>query len=168
MKKLLLIVVAILAIAGFTYHYFSAPKILERRLDSLLDSLSFGAITLKDMDQEGEQFASHFAAEVEFSGSGNSIISGTVTPSEMKALYLEKFRTASKTSQAKRTGDFSVQLKAPDRAEMDATISLEVILRDNTSYPQSMPASFLWIKNDGKWVISEVQMREPLGGQINL
>lgn len=167
MKKLLFILVAILAIAGFSYYYFSAPKVLERRLDSLLASLSFGTITLKDMDKEGDNFASHFASEVEFSGAGNSIISGTVSPADMKEMYLIKFRTAAKSSQAERTGDFYVKLRAADEAEMDVTISMDIILRDNLSYPQEMPARLIWKKENGSWVISEVQMREPLEQELN-
>ena len=162
MKKLLFILVAILGIAGFTYYYFSAPKVLERRLDSLLSTLSFGTLSFGDMEKEGDKFASHFATEVEFSGAGNSIIAGSVGPDDMRELYLKQFRTAAKSSQAKRTGDFFVKLRAADRAEMDATIQLDIILRDNSSYKQVMPARLIWRKEGGKWVITEAQMQAPV------
>lgn len=162
MKKLLFIFAAILTIAGFSYYYLSTPKVLERRLDSLLSSLSFGSVSLKDTDKEAENFSSHFAEEVVFSGSGNEIISGTVSANEMREMYLNKFRAATKSSQAKRTGDFSVKLQAADRAEMDVTIELKIILRDNVSYPQTMPARLAWKKAGGNWVIAEVQLQNPL------
>lgn len=167
MKKFLSLVGVILALAGFSYYYLSAPKVLERRLDSLLGSLSFGAITLKDMEKEGQDFASHFAPQIEFSGAGNSIIAGTVSSAEMKELYLLKFRPAVKSSQAKRTGDFFVKLKSADRAEMDVTISMDIVLRDNTAYPQTVPSRLIWIKEGGTWLISEVQLREPVEEGLN-
>ena len=141
MKKLLFLLVAVLAIAGFSYYYFSTPKILERRLDSLLDSLSFGTVSLGSVEKDADDFASHFAPEIEFSGSGNSIIMGTVSPDDLRALYLNQYRAAAKNSQAKRTGDFHVELTAADQAEMDATIELTTVLRDNTSYPQDYSSS---------------------------
>lgn len=162
MKKLLLTLAAILGIAGFTYYYFSAPKTLERRLDSLLSSLSFGVVTLKDMDKEADNFASHFAEEVIFSGSGNEIISGTVSTNELREMYLEQFRIAAKSSQASRIGDFSVKLQAANQAEMDTTIELKIILRDNTSYPQTMPARLIWKKTGRSWVITEIKLQDPL------
>ena len=115
------------------------------------------------MDKEADKFASHFAPEVEFSGAGNSIIAGTVGPAEMRELYLNQFRAASKSSQAKRSGDFYVKLRAADRAEMDATIQLDVILRDNMSYKQTMPVRLIWKKEGGEWVITEAQMQDPVG-----
>ena len=162
MKKLLFVLIAILGIAGFTYYYFSAPKVLERRLDSLLSTLSFGAISFGDMDKEADKFASHFAEEVEFSGSGNSIIAGSVGPAEMRELYLNQFRAAAKSSQAKRSGDFYVKLRAADQAEMDATIQLDIILRDNVSHKQTMPVRLIWKKKGGKWVITEAQLQDPV------
>ncbi|MGJ8723151.1 MAG: hypothetical protein ACSHYB_01230 [Roseibacillus sp.] len=168
MKKFLFLLMAILGLAGFAYYYFSAPKVLERRLESLLGTLSFGTISLADMDKEADKFAAHFASEVEFSGSGNSIISGTVSPAEMRELYLIKFRTAAKSSQAKRTGDFFVKLQAADQAEMDATIQLDIILRDNVSYPQTMPVRLLWKKKGGQWVITEVQLQDPVHEDFNV
>lgn len=168
MKKFLILLVTILGIAGFSYYYFSAPKVLERRLDSMLGTLSFGALNFGDMDKEADKFASHFASQVEFSGSGNSIIAGTVDPAEMRDLYLIKFRTAAKSSQAERTGDFFVKLQSADSAVMDATIQLDIILRDNVSYPQTMPVRLIWKKKEGEWVIVEVQLQDPLRSEVNV
>lgn len=164
MKKLLIIVAAILGITGYVYFYFSAPRVLERRLDSLLDSMSFGLVTLKDMEKEGDHFASHFAPEVTFSGSGNEIVSGTVTPAELKEIYLLRFRVASKSANAATKGDVTAKLTSPDRAEMKAFVQVNIILRDNTSYPQNMPVELMWQKINGKWVISEVQLLKPTDG----
>ena len=164
MKKLLFVLVAILGIAGFIYYYFSAPKVLERRLDSMLSTLSFGAISLGDMDKEADKFASHFASEVEFSGAGNSIIAGSVGPDELRSLYLDQFRAAAKSSQGKRTGNFYVKLQAADRAEMDATIELDITLRNNMSHKQTMPVRLIWRKTGGQWVITEAQLQDPVNG----
>lgn len=168
MKKVLLPLVAVLAIAGFSYFYFSTPKVLERRLDSLMESLSFGTVSLGSIEKEADDFVSHFANEIEFSGAGNSIIMGTVGPADMRELYLNQFRTAARSSQATRTGDFFIDLKAPDRAVMDATIELDIVLRDNLSYPQTMPVRLHWTKTGGKWLISEVQLQDPIDGDFNL
>ncbi len=163
MKKVSFLFTALLVIASFTYYYFSAPKVLERRLDSLTDSLTFGAISLGGFESDADNFATHFANEVEFSGAGNSIITGTVTPSDLRELYLNQLRAAAKKCQAKRTGDFFVKLQSPDRAEMDATIMMDLVLRDNIAYPQTVPVRFHWEKKQGKWLISEVQLQEPIG-----
>ena len=167
MKKLLFILVAILGIAGFFYYYFSAPKVLERRLDSMLSTLSFGTISFGDIEKDADKFSSFFAAEVEFSGSGNSIIAGTVGPADMRELYLNQFRAAAKSSQAKRKGDFHVKLQAADRAEMDATIELDIVLRDNSSHLQTMPVRLTWRKSGGKWVITEAQLLDPINGAFD-
>ena len=167
MKKLLILFALILALAGFFYYYFSTPKILERRLESLMDTLSFGVVSLKNIEKEGDHFASHFASEVTFSGAGNEIISGTVEPNERRELYLEKYRVALKSAQTQRIGEFFVKLTAANEAEMEATLQFKLILRDNTSYPQEMPTRLQWIKEDGKWVISEVQLQLPTEANLN-
>ena len=168
MKKLLFLLVAVLGIAGFIYYYFSAPKVLERRLDSLMGTMSFGLVSLGDVEKEADKFAGHFADEVTFSGAGNEIISGTVEPSELRELYLNQFRPAAKSAKAQRTGDFFVKLTATNKAVMDATIELTITLRDNSSYPQSMPVRLSWVKKGGKWVISEVQMQLPSGQHLGI
>lgn len=136
-------------------------------MDSLLDTMSFGVVTLKDMEKEGDDFASHFAPEIVFSGSGNEIVAGSATPDSMKDLYLMRFRVASKSANATTKGDVSITVLSADRAEMKATIDVNIILRDNTSYPQVMPVHLVWEKINGKWVIAEVQLLEPTDGGIN-
>ena len=163
MKKLLTLLAGVVVIAGFCYYYFSTPKILERRLDSLLGTLSFGVVSLTDLDKEGDRFASHFAQEITFSGSGNEIISGQVQPSNLRALYLDKYRVAAKKATAKRTGAIAIKLQAANEAEMDTTIEIDITLRDNSAYPQSIPARLDWKKVKGEWVISGVQLKLPAG-----
>ena len=167
MKKLLTLLIAVLAIAGFIYYSFSAPRVLERRLNSLLGSLSFGVVSLKDLDKEGDKFASLFAEEVTFSGAGNEIISGTVNSEELKTLYLDQFRVAVKSSRAKRVGEFKVSLQSPKEANMQTSIQLDTVLRDNSSYPQTMPITLSWKKENGDWVITKVKMETPLEQDFN-
>ena len=165
MKKLLFPLIAILGIGAFVYYHFSAPNVLERRLDSLLDSLSFGVVSLKDLDKESEHFASHFADEVTFSGAGNDIISGTVTPADLQELYLNQYRAGAKKAAASKIGDFSIKLTSAKEAEMKATIKIDLVLRDNSTYPQETPALFTWVNRGGRWVISGVKLELPGGGE---
>ncbi|MBK1834927.1 hypothetical protein [Roseibacillus ishigakijimensis] len=162
MKKLLVSLAAVLAIAAFAYYYFSAPRVIDRRLDSLLDTMSFGAVTLKNLDQEAADFADHFAESVIFSGSGSEVISGEVSRAEMQELYHSQFRVGAKSSQAKVIGETVIVMRGSDRAEMDTTVKLDLVLRDNMSYPQSIPARLQWRKREGKWRIDEVRMLEPV------
>ena len=67
MKKLLFIALLTLGIAGFVYLHYSTPQVLNRRLDSLLDSLSFGTISLQENTKAGDRFAEHFLEEVTLS-----------------------------------------------------------------------------------------------------
>lgn len=162
MKKLLFIVALVALLGSFFYYYYSAPRVIDRRLDSLLDSLSFGAISLKEKSKSADEFADHFSATVRFSGAGNDIIAGSPSREDLRALYSEQLRAYAKGSKAERSGDTSIKLTGSDRAEMDTAITLQVSTFANTTHQQEMPCRLTWAKESGTWRISEVQLQKPM------
>lgn len=162
MKKLLIIVALVAVLGSFFYYYYSAPRIIDRRLDSLLDTLTFGAISLQDPEKSGDDFAEHFTTTVQFSGAGNEIITGSPSREELRGIYLEQLRAFAKVSEAERDGDTSIRLSGSDRAEMDTAILLKVTTFANTAHEQAMPCRLVWVKEGGSWQISEVQLQKPM------
>jgi len=163
MKKLLFIALLTLGIAGFVYFHYSTPQVLNRRLDSLLDSLSFGTISLQENTKAGDRFAEHFLEEVTFTGNGNDIIAGTPTRDELRELYLEQLRSFARNCQASHSGDTNITLKSADNAQMETTISLQGTFHGNQSFQRDIPVRFTWQKKKGSWHISAVQLLEPTG-----
>lgn len=162
MKKPLFILILVALLGSFFYYYYSAPRIIDRRLDSLLDSLTFGVITLQEKGKSADQFADHFSPTVRFSGAGNDIIAGSPSREDLREMYLEQLRAFAKGSKAERSGDTSIALESGDRAVMSTAITLQIETVGNTSYTQEMPCRLVWQKESGTWRISEVQLQKPV------
>jgi hypothetical protein len=161
MKKLLVTAGLVLALGAFFYYYFSAPRVIDRRMNSLLDSLSFGAVSLQEKGKSADNFADHFAEEIRFSGAGNDIITGSPSQEDLRSLYLDQLRGYAKSSEAKRSGETEIRLQGSDRAVMSTTVSLRVVSFANTSHQQEIPSRFTWVKKSGNWLISEVRLESP-------
>lgn len=162
MKKLLLIAALVFGIAAFVYYHFSTPRVLDRRLDSLLDTMTFGAVSLKENSTAADDFIAHFTEDVLFTGSGNDLIVGSPTRDDLKMLYIQQLRTYARSCKATATGNTQIALKRADLAQMETNVTLTGNLHGNTSFERTFPVTFMWQKREGKWAISAVRLKEPV------
>lgn len=168
MKAFSLALCGVLGIAIFVYFYYSTPRVLERRLDSLLSSLSFGLIELGDKASAADDFTSHFAEEISFSGSGNEIITGNPSRADMREIYLTQLRTFARSCQADIKDKPIITITNTVKAEMDVTIVLSIVFGNSEPYEQVMPSRLTWEKTSGQWVIASVKLLKPISVDANL
>lgn len=162
MKKFLVIAALAFGIAAFIYYHFSTPQVLDRRLNSLLGTMTFGAVSLKENSAAADDFIEHFTDDVLFSGAGNDLIVGTPSRDDLKMLYLQQLRTYARSCDATATGNTKIALKRANLAQMDTNITLTGNLHGNTAFERTFPVRFMWQKIEGTWSISAVQLQEPI------
>jgi len=159
MKKLIPILL-LLGVILYCYVHFSTPRVLQRRTDSFLATMNFGALSLAVPEKAADEFASHLADEITFSGSNFEIIAGTPSRAELRSSYLE-YRGVIKNSSIERIGKTSVKLSGSAEASVQTTLKIDVVAHGNSHYDQELPLIFSWQKIEGDWLLAEIKLLAP-------
>ncbi|MEM9081919.1 MAG: hypothetical protein AAGC74_14640, partial [Verrucomicrobiota bacterium] len=136
MKKFLFLLIAVLILAVFAWWHFSAPRVVQRRCDSMLSHLNFGLVSLDSPEKEADQFASHLSNEVRFLGAAFDIIEGTESRNELRDRFIQ-FRQYVKSSSVSRVNETQVTIQSPTQALLETTIDFNFTFHGNSSTRQT-------------------------------
>ena len=160
MKKFITLLGLILGISAFLYYYYSAPRILERRLAGLIKTLDYSAVSLENQDKDAEHFASYFAPSVTLSGADN-FLEGEADPDTLSRLYSENYRNSAKSISVQLSEKPRTKLKSAKLAEMTFALRIDIRSLSNFQDQREIPCHFQWEKTGGKWKISKIILLDP-------